>query len=165
MHKIFAAVAACGLLACASGDAQRRPTATAANAPAPNTVIGHRAGVEVRPVAISHESADEAEGQAQREAIAAGPGIDDIGIDRDARTPSAPGDRESDLTITRSIRRAVVADDSLSFNAKNVKIVTEAGQVTLRGAVKNTGESQAIETHARAVAGGGNVDNRLEIEN
>ena len=42
----------------------------------------------------------------------------------------------ADLKLTADIRKMVVGDDSLSMMAKNVKIVTIGGVVTLRGACR-----------------------------
>jgi hyperosmotically inducible protein len=78
-------------------------------------------------------------------------------------TPMDQGNGSSDLKITQQIRQAVMADGSLSFTAKNVKIITNNGKVTLRGPVKSDQEKQAIETSARKVAGD-NVDNQLEVK-
>jgi len=80
-----------------------------------------------------------------------------------ALTPLDQKENETDLKITQRIRKAVVADDSLSFTAKNVKIITRDGQVTLRGSVKKAEEKTAIEKVARDVAGPGKVVNELEI--
>lgn len=80
-----------------------------------------------------------------------------------ALTPMDQSGSESDLKITQAIRKAVMADDSLSFTAKNVKIITNAGKVTLRGAVKSASERSAIEAAARKVAGAGKIDNEIEI--
>ena len=81
-----------------------------------------------------------------------------------ALTPGDQGNGESDLKITQRIRQAVMADDSLSFNAKNVKIITVGGKVTLRGPVKSDAERAAIETAAKSVAGAGQVDNQIEVK-
>ena len=51
----------------------------------------------------------------------------------------------------------------MSVNAQNVKIITQAGQLTLRGPVKTAAEKTRIEEIARAVAGENNVDNQLEV--
>lgn len=69
-----------------------------------------------------------------------------------------------DRDITAAIRRSVVADGSLSFNAKNVKIITVAGKVTLRGPVKSDAEKATIESKAKAAAGVTEVDNQLEVK-
>src|SRR5215831_14686782 len=41
-----------------------------------------------------------------------------------------------DLAITRDIRRAIVADKHLSTYAHNVKVITQNGEVTLKGPVR-----------------------------
>jgi hypothetical protein len=79
-------------------------------------------------------------------------------------TPGDQGNGESDLKITQKIRQAVMADGSLSFTAKNVKIITVGGKVTLRGPVKSDAERAAIEAAAKSVAGAGQVDNQIEVK-
>ena len=71
------------------------------------------------------------------------------------------GSSESDRKITQQIRQDLMKDKSLSFTAKNVKIITIDGKVTLRGPVKSDAERSAIEAAARRVTG--NVDSQLEI--
>jgi hyperosmotically inducible periplasmic protein len=80
-------------------------------------------------------------------------------------TPMDQGSGEQDRRMTQQIRQAVVKDGSLSFTAKNVKIITINGKVTLRGPVKTDAESVAIESAAKKVAGAGQVDNFLEVKN
>ena len=63
--------------------------------------------------------------------------------------------------ITQQIRQDLMKDKSLSFTAKNVKIITIDGKVTLRGPVKSDAERSAIEAAARRVTG--NVDSQLEV--
>jgi hyperosmotically inducible protein len=70
----------------------------------------------------------------------------------------------SDVDITQAIRKEVIANDALSFNAKNVKIITVSGKVTLRGPVESAKESSAIEKSARAVPGVVQVDNQIEVK-
>jgi hyperosmotically inducible protein len=86
--------------------------------------------------------------------------------DRDdsALTAMDQGNGEQDIKITQQIRQAVMDDDSLSFNAKNVKIITVDGKVTLRGPVANSKERTTIGAAAKRVAGGARVDNQLEVE-
>jgi hyperosmotically inducible protein len=79
-------------------------------------------------------------------------------------TPGDQSESEADRTVTQQIRRAVVSDDSLSTLAKNVKIITADGVVTLRGPVENPHEKEAIERKARQFAGINKVDNQLELE-
>ena len=85
--------------------------------------------------------------------------------DRDNATKTAGDQSESegDRNISQKIRQAIVADDSLSTNAKNVKIITVDGVVTLRGPVKSDAEKKNIDAKARQIAGVKNVENQLEI--
>ena len=85
--------------------------------------------------------------------------------DRDGATFTAGDQSESkvDRTLTQQIRKAVVADKSLSTTAKNVKIITRNGIVTLRGPVKSSEEKKRLETKAQRLAGTSNVENQLEI--
>jgi hyperosmotically inducible periplasmic protein len=80
------------------------------------------------------------------------------------QTPPDQGESEKDREISANIRKAIVADDSLSTNAHNVKIITNRGTVTLRGPVKSTEEKAAVEARAKQVAGVSRVDNMLEVE-
>jgi len=81
------------------------------------------------------------------------------------KTPTDQGESEADRKISQNIRQAITADDSLSTNGKNVKIITSDGTVTLRGPVKNDQEKSTIAAKAQQVAGVKNVDNQLEITN
>jgi osmotically-inducible protein OsmY len=71
----------------------------------------------------------------------------------------SPADRET----TRRIRAIIVGDDALSTNAKNVKIVTSAGTVILRGPVDSEQERARVASAAQEVAGAGKVQNQLEV--
>jgi len=81
-----------------------------------------------------------------------------------ALTPMDQSNSEGDLKITQQIRQAVMADGSLSFTAKNVKIITQNGRVTLRGPVKTEQERSAIEAAARKATGTTEVDNQIEVK-
>jgi osmotically-inducible protein OsmY len=70
----------------------------------------------------------------------------------------------SDRQIMQQIRKAVVADKSLSTYAHNVKIIADHGKVTLKGPVHTEEESKAIEAKATEVAGAGNVTNNLTVK-
>ena len=69
-----------------------------------------------------------------------------------------------DIKITAAIRRAIVADKSLTMTAKNVKIITADGKVTLRGPVKTDAEKMEIAKLATKEAGQATVDNQLEVK-
>ena len=86
--------------------------------------------------------------------------------DRNAATqlPTDQAENEADRDISANVRKAVVADDSLSINAQNIKIVTSNGYVTLRGPVKTDREKEAIGAKAKQVAGVLGVTNLLEVE-
>jgi osmotically-inducible protein OsmY len=86
--------------------------------------------------------------------------------DRDSRTltPMDQGTSEGDRTITQEIRKQVTDRDELSTNAKNVKIITIDGVVTLRGPVKNENEKTTIAGIARKAAGVKRVDDQTEVE-
>ena len=86
--------------------------------------------------------------------------------DRDtgAMTAGQQSNVKSDVELTRKIRRAVVADHSLSMMAHNVKIVSANGSVILRGPVKTEEEKNIIASKAGAIAGADKVDNQLEVK-
>lgn len=69
-----------------------------------------------------------------------------------------------DLKITQAIRQAVVKDESLTMTAKNVKIITAGGMVTLRGPVNTAEEKMKIDSIAKSVAGNSKVENQLEVK-
>jgi hypothetical protein len=85
--------------------------------------------------------------------------------DRDGATatPMDQGGSSTDRAITAEIRKAVVGDDTLSFTAKNVKIITKDGNVVLRGPVKTENERASILAKAQRVAGSERVTNQLEV--
>ncbi len=86
--------------------------------------------------------------------------------DRKKAEPTADQGKnnKSDLKIQQEIRRAVVADKSLSTYAHNVKIVSQGGQVTLKGTVHTDAEKSAIQEKAAGVAGAGNVTNNILVK-
>ena len=87
--------------------------------------------------------------------------------DRDGATllPGDQGNSEADRTTTQQIRKALVKDSDLSMVAKNVKIITANGTVTLRGVVKTEQEKNDIAAKAKQFAGVTQVNNQLEVKN
>ena len=81
----------------------------------------------------------------------------------DTVTPGDQSNNTADLNLTQQIRQTIMADKSLSTNAKNVKIITANGVVTLRGPVNTPQEKATIEAKAQRIAGANNVDSQLEI--
>jgi len=81
----------------------------------------------------------------------------------ETKTPGDQAETETDRTITQNVRQAITSDDALSTDAKNVKVITSDGTVTLRGPVKSEQEKTQIEAKAKQVAGVKKVDNQLEV--
>jgi hyperosmotically inducible protein len=80
-------------------------------------------------------------------------------------TPGDQGTSPADREITQKIRKALVMDTTgYSATAKNIKIITVNGKVTLRGPVKTDAEKTGIVTIAKSVAGEGNVEDQLEVK-
>ncbi len=86
--------------------------------------------------------------------------------DQNASEPTAGQQKmdRSDRDITQQIRRAVMQDKSLSTYAHNVKIITQNGQVTLKGPVRSEDEKRAIEAKANEIAGANKVTSELDIK-
>ena len=82
----------------------------------------------------------------------------------DTKTSGDQSESPEDIKITAAIRRAVVADDSLTMTATNVKIITANGKVTLRGPVKTAAEKTKIAQLAKKHAGKATIDNQLEVK-
>lgn len=77
-------------------------------------------------------------------------------------TPIDQGTSEADVETTRSIRKEIMAVKNLSASARNVKVITLNGRVTLRGPVNDEQERKIIADIANRIAKEGNVDNQLE---
>jgi hyperosmotically inducible protein len=82
----------------------------------------------------------------------------------DTKTSGDQSNSPEDIKITAAIRRAVVAENSLSMTAKNVKIITANGMVTLRGPVNTAEEKAMIAKLAQSAAGEAKIDNQLEVK-
>jgi hyperosmotically inducible periplasmic protein len=86
--------------------------------------------------------------------------------DRSANEPTADQQRDtrSDRDITQQIRRSIMNDKSLSAYAHNVKVITQQGQVTLKGPVQSEDEKKSIEAKAAEVVGGNKVSSELNVK-
>lgn len=78
-------------------------------------------------------------------------------------TADQQSNKEVDVEIIRKIRQAIVEDKTLSTYAHNIKILSENGQVVLKGPVRSSEEKISIEKMATQIAGQGKVKNELEI--
>jgi len=97
------------------------------------------------------------------------PAADNTKVNQRDRSKAAPtADQAKNTTNDRDtmqkIRKAVVADKSLSTYAHNVKIISQGGKVTLKGPVRTEEEKSTIEQKATEVAGAGNVTNEITIK-
>jgi osmotically-inducible protein OsmY len=78
-------------------------------------------------------------------------------------TPMDQGNNKADLATTADIRKEIIATKTMSVNAQNVKIITNAGKVTLRGPVNSADEKRLIGEIAGRQARPENIDNQLEV--
>lgn len=79
-------------------------------------------------------------------------------------TPMDQGNSSAETAITAEIRKAMMAESSLSFTAKNVKVMTVGSHVTLRGPVMSAEEKTLIAAVATRASGVSDVDNQLEVK-
>jgi osmotically-inducible protein OsmY len=82
----------------------------------------------------------------------------------DTKTSGDQSNNPADLKITQAIRRALIDDGGLSMTAKNIKVITTNGQVTLRGPVNSAQEKKKISQIARSAAGGAQIVDQLDVK-
>jgi hyperosmotically inducible protein len=82
---------------------------------------------------------------------------------RDTKTPIDQDENQADVTRTAEIRKRLLDQPDMSVNARNAKIITSQGKVTLRGPVDSEAERDALVKIATEIAGAENVDNQLEV--
>jgi osmotically-inducible protein OsmY len=82
----------------------------------------------------------------------------------ETQTSGDQSNSSSDLKITQAIRQALMKDGELSMTAKNIKIITANGQVTLRGPVKTVQEKSKIDQLAKSAASGARIQNQLDVK-
>lgn len=82
---------------------------------------------------------------------------------KNAQTADQQKENAADRETTRSIRHSLMQDKALSSYAHNVKIITQAGQVTLKGPVRSDEEKRVVEEKAAEVAGAGHVTNQMSV--
>ena len=81
-----------------------------------------------------------------------------------AVTAQSQSHAKTDRAITRKVRKAIVADKSLSSYAHNVKIITVNGAVTLKGPVRSEEEKQKIQADAASVVSADAITNELTVK-
>jgi osmotically-inducible protein OsmY len=90
-----------------------------------------------------------------------------MALAQDSTAPTADQQKMNapDRKLTQKIRRAVVADKTLSTDAHNVKIISQNGMVTLRGPVRSEDERKAVVAKAAEIAGGSDkVTDQLTVK-
>ncbi len=106
---------------------------------------------------------------AQDSAGQSAPASDNTKINQRDRNPNEPtADQQtntrSDRDMTQQIRQAIMNDKAFSTYAHNVKVITQNGQVTLKGPVRSDEEKRAVEAKATAIAGDGKVTSELTVK-
>ncbi len=79
-------------------------------------------------------------------------------------TPEDQSNAPEDIQLSAAIRRSLMKNDSLSTNAKNIKIITIQGAVTLRGTVNSEEEKNQIVATAQGIQGIKQLKNELEVK-
>jgi hyperosmotically inducible protein len=70
---------------------------------------------------------------------------------------------QADVELTRKVREALMNEKGLSVYGQNVKIITLANVMTLRGPVKSASERSRIARIADEVSGDAVIKNEIEI--
>lgn len=78
-------------------------------------------------------------------------------------TADEQGQSKSDLKITQDVRKAVLDQGSVSMYAKNIKLITKDGMVTLKGTVTSVEERIMIENIASKVSGVNGIQNEIKV--
>ena len=84
-------------------------------------------------------------------------------LQEDGMTAGDQSNKPADLETVRMIRRELMKDDSLSTRAKNVNVIVANNGVTLKGAVNNVTEREAILKHAYTTAPKHKIYNQISI--
>jgi len=90
-------------------------------------------------------------------------GINKRDRDDNTLTPMDQMNNPSDLKITQEIRQALMKGE-FSMDAKNIKVITRNGTVTLRGPVKTAAEVEKISVLVKAMPGIKSIDNQLQVK-
>jgi hyperosmotically inducible protein len=105
-------------------------------------------------------------GLLSRSAVAQAP--DNTKVNKGDQSKMATADQAkntpNDRQIMADIRKAVMADKSLTTYGHNVKIISQHGKVTLKGPVHSEDERKSIKDKAVEVAGADNVTDSLTVK-
>jgi hypothetical protein len=166
MKRSLTISAAIFAVACASGPEERSPSAEQRE-----RMDERRAAAEGEPGSEPIPSQFDRDGDGQVEnAELKKSGVSEGAIDKlDDDVDDNDGDDDrtsahaSDAEITERVREKIAAHDDLSTKAKNVRVSTDNGKVTLSGKVDSAVEKSKIDSCAREVAGADDVDNRIDV--
>jgi len=153
------------LLGCGKIDSSRSTSGVDVSPPA-----NPRSNEPARPAGAPNEAAPSAANPAAQPDNTTQPdntAVNARDANRTAREPKLPIDQKetrTDVDLTAKIRSRVVNTEGLSVDARNAKIITADGHVTLRGPVESQAERDTIVRIARELAGDTNVDDQLEIK-
>ncbi|MDP9053103.1 MAG: BON domain-containing protein [Acidobacteriota bacterium] len=94
---------------------------------------------------------------------------DNTRVNKQDRAPGAvtadqQKENRTDRDLTQQIRKAVIADKSLSTYAHNVKIVSQGGAVVLKGPVRSDEEKKSVMSKAEDIAGSGKVTDQMTVK-
>ena len=92
------------------------------------------------------------------------PDTSEVTVTSSKLTPFDQSNSKQDVRISADVRQALMKDGTLSVDAKNIKIITRDGVVTLRGAVKTEAERANIDFAATNTPGAIRVDDQLTLE-
>jgi hyperosmotically inducible periplasmic protein len=79
------------------------------------------------------------------------------------RTADDQKNSKEDIALTARIRKALMDDKGLSMAARNIKIITQNGMVTLRGTVRSEAEKESVAAKAREIAGEAMVSDSVAV--
>jgi len=82
---------------------------------------------------------------------------------QDATTAEKQKNDKSDVSVLAELRKSIMAQQDLSMDAKNVKILYSKGRVTLRGPVDSADEKTKVEELAKGCGGVTSVKSMLSI--
>jgi hyperosmotically inducible protein len=82
----------------------------------------------------------------------------------ETKTSGDQSNSSADLKTTQAIRQALMKDGELSMTAKNIKVITANGHVTLRGPVNTAQEKAKIDQLAKSAASGAQIDDQLDVK-
>ena len=81
-----------------------------------------------------------------------------------SQTADQQKDDAADRAMTAKIRRAIVADHSLSMYGHNVKVIVSGGAVTLKGPVHTEAEKRSIVAKTAAIVGQDKVTDQVTVK-